>query len=490
MVRRFAVLACFGLAGCAAVRDALTAHQDIVARAAGQELSVNRLAEMIAPVKSVPLRRDVVDRVADLWVDYQLLGQAVARGDSLLDTATVWAASWPQVAQRLADHLHDTMIVARARVTPRQVDSAYDAGDVRWLAHILVSVRQDTIESVKAAKRHLAEGYLGQLRRGADFARLAQQKSSDPGSAPRGGSLGLVSRGQRVRAFEDAAWGLKPGDLSPLVETAFGYHIIWRPRLEQVRDSFAARLQELVVERLDSMYLDSLNKQTAIAVRSSAPAAARAAAENLRDAKKSGRVLATYRGGKLTQGDFARWLQAFDARTRGMIGQAPDSTLKEFVKSIARNDMLVGAARERHIQLTAADRDTILTGYRRDLAQMLDRLGVAAESLTTDTAAKRSRPEAVGRRVDAYFEDVIKSRSRHAFFEVPPFLSDVLRNRLAWDISPVGVDRALEKAKDLRGPATPTAPTLMTPAPGGPPMAPVPSSPAKRPAPSRSQKRP
>lgn len=491
MVRRFAVLSVFALAGCAGLKDALSAHQDVVARAAGQELTVNRLAELLAPVKNVPLRREIVDRVSDLWVDYQLLGQAAARGDTLLDTATVWVANWPQVAQRLAEHLHDSMIVSRARVTDAQMDSVYKAGDVRWLAHILVSARPDTTDAVKAARRRVAEGYLAQLRRGADFARLAKEKSSDPGSAPNGGSLGLVTRGTMVKPFEAAAFGLKPGELSAPVQTPYGYHIIWRPRLDQVRDSFRVHFRDLVVQRLDSLYLDSLNRQSAITVKSSAPAAVRATAQNLREAKKSGRVLATYHGGELTERDFARWLQAYPAQTRMGIAQAPDSTLLEFVKSIARNDMLIHTAQERRIQLTAGERDTILMHYRIDLRTMLDRLGVAPESLAADTAGRLSRDAAAGRRVDGYFAEIIANSPKRAFFEVPPFLSDVLRDRYAWDISPVGVDRALDRAKELRGPTAPTAPTPMTPAPSGPPMSTrPPAGPGTRPAPSRSQKRP
>jgi hypothetical protein len=483
MVRRFAVLSFVALAGCAGLKDALTAHQDVVARAAGQELSVSRLAELLAPVKNVPLRREIVDRVADLWVDYQLLGQAAAQGDSLLDTATVWAANWPDVAQRIADHLHDTMIVARARVTDAQVDSAYTAGNVRWLDHILVAVRQDTSDEVKAARRRIAEGYLAQLRHGADFARLAAQKSGDPGSAKSGGSLGLVPRGAMVKPFEDAAFGLKPGEVSDLVITPYGYHIIWRPRLDQVRDSFALRLKDLVVQRLDSLYVDSLNRETGIRVKSSAPAAVRAAVSNPRSAKRSGRVLATYRGGELTEKNFVRWLQAFPPQTRMSVANAPDSTLAEFVKSIARNDMLMHTAQQRHIGLSAADRDSISGQFRVELRGMEDRLGVTPESLAADTSARQARPQAAGRRVDGYFDDIIRGASKRGFFEVPPFLSDVLRERYAWNISPAGVDRALERAKDLRGPTAPPGAqgvSPMTPAPSGPPLGSRPQGPAPR----------
>jgi hypothetical protein len=486
MDRRVAVVALMAVAGCAGIRDAVTAHQDIVARAGGQELTVTQLAELLAPVKNVPLRREVIERVADLWVDYQLLGRAAAAGDSLLDSAAIATANWPEIAQRIANHLHDQTIVARATIAPREVDSAYGKGDVRWLDHILVRVRQDTTEAVKAAKRRIAEGYLAQLRRGADFARLAKAKSEDQGTANSGGSLGLVSRGQMAKSFEDAAWGLSPGGYSQPVETPFGYHIIWRPRLDQVRDSFAAALKNELVLRLDSIYIDSLNSQTDIKVRSSAPAVVRTVAQDMRSAKTSGRVLATYKGGRLTESDFARWLQAFPMQTRAMVGQAPDSTLAEFVRSIARNEMLIRSAEARHIELTAADMDTIRQRFRVELASMMDKLGVAPDSLAVDSAARTDRASAVARRVDEYFDGIIKNSPGREFFEVPPFLSDVLRARFTWDISPVGVDRALEKAQELRGPTPPAAAAPMAPAPSGPPMSPSPQSgQGERPAPSR-----
>ncbi|MDP3774894.1 MAG: peptidylprolyl isomerase [Gemmatimonadales bacterium] len=479
MFRRLAVLSlCLSLTGCSGLRDAITAHQDVVARAAGQQLTVNQLAQIIAPTKSVPLRRDVVDRIADLWVDYQLLAWAIGSGDSLLDSATVLAAMWPEVSQRLADRLHDSVIVRRAQLTGPQVDSAYNVGEVRWIYHILVAVKQDTTANVKAAKRRQAEGYLAQIQRGAEFQALAAQHSEDPGSGSSGGSLGLVGRGQMVKPFEDAAFALQPGQTSGIVETAFGYHILWRPALETVRDSFSMRIKDIVVLRLDSLYLDSLTNRTDVRVRGSAPAIVRGAAENLRAAKDRSRVVATYRGGRLRERDFARWLQAFPPQTRGMVMQAPDSMIIEFVKSITRNDMLLRAAQARHYRLTPQESDSIRESFRRDLALLTNTVGVSAESLASDSSARGDRRAAAGHRVDAYFAAITSNPPRRQFFEVKPFLADLLRERFRWSVSAAGVDRALERAKELRGPETPQGvPGGMTPVPGGPPVGPRPAGP-------------
>jgi hypothetical protein len=470
MVRRIAVLGFVALAGCSGLKDAVTAHQDIVARAGGQQLTVNQLAQLIAPVKQIPLSRDVVDRIADVWVDYQLLGQAAGAGDSLLDSATVAEANWPAVMQRIASRYHDSTIVSRVKVTDAEVDSAYNAGNMRWLDHILIRVRQDTTAAVKAAKRRILEGIIAQLHHGASFATLAERYSEDPGSKASGGSLGLVSRGQMVRPFEDAAWALKPGEMSGVVQTAFGYHVIWRPALAVVRDSFETALRDIMVQRLDSLYEDSLANHTDIRVRGSAPVAARAAAKDLRDAKTNGRVLASYAGGKLTVKEFARWLQAFPPQTRMAVAQAPDSLVTQFIKSLVRNDVLLASAREHHIVLTAADRDSIRTLYRDDLVTMETRLGVVPESLAADSGAGVTRAQAAAHRVDQFFTAVISDPTGHPFFEVPPFLADVLRSRFSWDVSPAGVDRALARATELRGPTTPRGVPEMTPVPNGPPI--------------------
>jgi hypothetical protein len=82
---------------------------------------------------------------------------------------------------------------------------------------------------------------------------------------------------------------------------------------------------------------------------------------------------------------------------------------------------------------------------------------------------------------------------RRAFFEIPPFLADRLRDRYPWSISPAGVDRALDQATALRGPVQPTPPSspmMMTPAPGGPPVSTAPpagtqNAPRSAPPPAR-----
>lgn len=102
--------------------------------------------------------------------------------------------------------------------------------------HILIKTQgkpKDEAPKLKAK----AEDILKQLQHGANFADLAKKNSDDPGSAEKGGELGWIVRGQTVPNFEKAAFSLPPGQLSGVIETEYGYHII------QVEDKQAAHTQ-------------------------------------------------------------------------------------------------------------------------------------------------------------------------------------------------------------------------------------------------------
>lgn len=99
--------------------------------------------------------------------------------------------------------------------------------------HILVSVDEKADEKTRQTGKAKADDLLVQLKGGANFEELAR-KSSDCPSAPQGGDLGFFGHGQMVPEFDTAAFALKPGELSAVVTTKFGYHII---KLEEKKDA-------------------------------------------------------------------------------------------------------------------------------------------------------------------------------------------------------------------------------------------------------------
>ena len=123
--------------------------------------------------------------------------------------------------------------------------SNYNANPDRFKVSEQVQIRHILIASPDDAGRAKAAQVLARLQGGADFAALAKEYSADPGSAAKGGELGFFAKGAMVPEFEEAAFALqKQGELSGLVKTKFGYHILQlqarRPAgvrsFEEVRD--------------------------------------------------------------------------------------------------------------------------------------------------------------------------------------------------------------------------------------------------------------
>ena len=133
-----------------------------------------------------------------------------------------------QVAKML-----ETEVNAKVAVQPADVDTFYkqnpdkfQQGERVRASHILIRVEENADAKTKETARAKAADVLEQLKAGKDFAELAKHYSQDPGSAANGGDLGYFMQGQMVGPFEQAAFALKPGAMSDVVETPFGFHII------------------------------------------------------------------------------------------------------------------------------------------------------------------------------------------------------------------------------------------------------------------------
>ncbi len=150
------------------------------------------------------------------------------------------------------------------KVTEKEIESYYEYNADMYqqpkqvkARHILFKVGQDDAEEVKAKVKKRAEKVLLKARKGEDFAALAKEYSEGP-SKSQGGDLGYFKAGQMEAPFEEAAFALKKGEISDLVETRFGYHIILvedvkeagMTPLEEVREDIAATLTGNVTTEL------------------------------------------------------------------------------------------------------------------------------------------------------------------------------------------------------------------------------------------------
>ena len=117
--------------------------------------------------------------------------------------------------------------------------------------HILVKVAPDAPAEAKAAAQAKAQGLLDQIKAGADFSELAKTNSEDEASAGQGGELPFFSKGQNVKEFETAAFSLNPGEVSDLVQTQYGFHII---KMEEKRGSINMTFDEWLADAEKKMW--------------------------------------------------------------------------------------------------------------------------------------------------------------------------------------------------------------------------------------------
>jgi len=122
--------------------------------------------------------------------------------------------------QVLIEELIRRKVRAQARVTDEEARKMYENNKP------LFSTESATTSHIMVKTQAEAEAILKELQAGADFAELAKAKSQDTGSAEKGGDLGPVRRGQTVPEFEEAAFRLKDGELSAVIQTHDGYHIL------------------------------------------------------------------------------------------------------------------------------------------------------------------------------------------------------------------------------------------------------------------------
>lgn len=125
-------------------------------------------------------------------------------------------------------------LAATTSVTPEELKSYYESNIARFrteeqrrASHILIAAPKDGPAAERQAAKDKATKLLEELRKQPNtFADVARKQSQDPGSAEKGGDLGFMGRGALVKPFEDAMYALKDGEISNVVETDYGYHII------------------------------------------------------------------------------------------------------------------------------------------------------------------------------------------------------------------------------------------------------------------------
>ena len=201
-----------------------------------ENLILNQLLIHKGEVDSVEVTDDDVDYYAEMYIKNDLRQYGTREA---LREATGF--TYDELKEQYQRMIRNMMLAQRVQytltesvtVTPREVTDFFNSLPADSLPTIAERYEFSEIElapQISEAERDRVRTQLAELRervlKGEKFSMLATLYSQDPGSARKGGELGFFSRGDMVGEFESAAFALKPGEVSPIIETQFGFHII------------------------------------------------------------------------------------------------------------------------------------------------------------------------------------------------------------------------------------------------------------------------
>jgi hypothetical protein len=466
-----AVLSATTLAACGGLKDALTAHVDVVARAGSQELSVTRLSDMIGNAKmQVPVNREVATLVArDLWVPYQLLGAAAAHNDSLTDTKAIDAAAAGMVENAKLGKFMESVAAKLPSDSGSQSGYESGAGDLYAARHILFMVPKDATPAVRDSIRKKAESVRAQVT-AANFGDMAKKYSQD-NTAAKGGDLGVFPKGMMVKPFGDAVAALKPGEISPVVQTDFGYHIVQRSTWDQAKAQYSQQAGGRTRQVAESTYIAQAQAAAKVELKGDAAATTKSLAKDPMDHRNDKTVVATYSGGDLTAGRLATVLLAApqSGRIAQQIQTAPDSLVRQYVINMAQREVLLKRADSAKMGPTAEELSSLHKDFVQAVVMSWQALGIDPKTLADSAKTPAERERLAASRVEAYLDKIMAGEAQP--LPVPSPLQIVLMNKYDAKVNQAGIDRAVERAQKVRVTADSTRaanqPKSAVPLPGG-----------------------
>lgn len=459
-------LMCAVLATMGACADG-AGDEGVVARVDDYRLTVDEAVELLVDEERLAADVGVVESLADLWIDYTLLAEAAA-DDSTFSEIDVDPLVMRQIGQMMVFQLRDSVIQVDTFVTEDELRTMYqeESPEVQLRAsHIMLELPMGADQAALDSVRGELQALRRRAEAGADFAALAREYSQDPGTARIGGDLGYFTRGDMVAPFEEATLSLEPGEISDVVQTPMGLHII---RLtdrrvagfDEVAAQYRRQVQGRMVQEAESLFVADL-------VDRADPQVAEGATEIVRElasAPGSGltgraarRPLVEWEAGSITVGELQELLQLENAMLRNQIEQGPDDVIQEFLVGLARREILVTEAESAGLRPAQDSVQVLADDARQQLRNAARSLGL----LDLDQAPGEDLEIAVQRAVN----DALAGNLSGATRIVPlGLVSFQLRDGRSWTIRDQGVGQVIvdvariRAARDLSPAERPLAP--------------------------------
>ena len=234
------------LAGCDSLSD-----QGVAARAGDWVLTEQRLADLLVQAQPFPVDSTGAAAIAELWVAAAAVAQRAAAGDSLLGSEATRESLWLDRRDAILTADRVERLGASAFVDRAEARGVFDQGALRLIAHVLRRVGPEMSSSERRLQRQTADRLLATIAEGGGWGDVVAE-SEDAATRARGGLMGLFAAGELPLTLDRAAFRLSPGTVSGVVESARGFHILYRPRFDEAATLFTERLIERNLVQADA----------------------------------------------------------------------------------------------------------------------------------------------------------------------------------------------------------------------------------------------
>ena len=347
------------------------ARKAVIVDAEGSQLTGAMLEQYLLRLPEAPTEV-TANMVVSAWIDVALLQHAARNNINLLDSAIADQAIRPEAVRMFLDELARNRFAADPDPTDAQADSLFALGHVRVFQQILLPV--DVRAQPDSAKRlsALLQGLKARALGGESFDSLVKENSRDSVFGAVNGYMPAITADQLrqgARPVFDRTWGLNPNEVSDVVASPQGVHILRRVSVIEARPRIKEWLKPYLAQQANLRLLDSLSRARHVAVTDAAVERLRVfAADPMKDSGGDGPFV-RWDGDSLVPAVVRLWLAFVPPRDRVQFAGAADTTLSRWLLEVGRLEMLARSTSTTGIP-SAEMRATVLPAYRDATARV------------------------------------------------------------------------------------------------------------------------
>ncbi|MDE2761348.1 MAG: peptidylprolyl isomerase [Gemmatimonadota bacterium] len=410
------------------------ADRGLVARAGDWTLTEERLAELLVLAQPFPLDSAAVHEVASHWVGTAALVLRSAAGDSLLGSEALEAGMWLDRREALLTADREARLGTGAEVEAASAAEVFNEGDLRLVAHTLRRAGPGASSSERLRQQRVAERLLATLVEGGSWDG-AVAESEDAETRGAAGLLGLFARSELPSTLDRVVFRLEPGQVSAVTQSSEGFHILYRPRYEEVGSLYREQLRQRRLAEADAVANGEERVSRGFAMLPGAVTVlGRMAGEPVKWLG-SAQPLAEWEGGRLTASVVARYLLYFPAQSLAELAAAGEEARVTLIQDLGTRELRLGDAAAREGLLSPAIDEALV----RTHADEIEYWHTALELGTPDSPSRA----ALGRYMESLVSRQTDGRS------LPPLLKAWLLARTDHRVRARGVLAAIVIARGM-----------------------------------------